>query len=184
MSWIESNLHEFCWIQVNHESWKRSRCTSLWTCENFVRTCTVYKSPKIILSLYAYISSQDIGLWTTNQSQPSSQKYAKIPLYWHSWFNWNSYIIANEIVEGGGIFFQLLELGYEKFPHNTTGSSLIANHRNLSDRLIRIYLRLWWVPRVIFYTFFLFFSWWGLGPEVWSLLGFFGYGALYIKIKE
>ena len=28
MSWIESNLHEFCWIQVNHESWKRSRCTS------------------------------------------------------------------------------------------------------------------------------------------------------------
>ena len=29
MSWIESNLHKFSWIQVNHESWKKSMCTSL-----------------------------------------------------------------------------------------------------------------------------------------------------------
>ena len=45
MSWIESNLHEFWWIQVNHESWKRSMCTSLaklaisrikhWMCGTF-----------------------------------------------------------------------------------------------------------------------------------------------------
>ena len=26
-------------------------------------------------------------------------------------------------VEGGKFFFQLLELGYEKFPHNTTGQN-------------------------------------------------------------
>ena len=35
---------------------------------------TAYKSPQLILSLYPYISSQDLGLWKTNQSQPTSQK--------------------------------------------------------------------------------------------------------------
>ena len=33
------------------------------------------KSPQLLLSLYSYMSSQDEGLWMTNQSQPSSQKY-------------------------------------------------------------------------------------------------------------
>ena len=33
------------------------------------------KSPQLLLSLYSYMSSQDKGLWMTNQSQPSSQKY-------------------------------------------------------------------------------------------------------------
>ena len=61
-------------------------------------------------------------------------------------------------------------------------------------------------PMVIFYTFFSFlwwlggwsfgvwvlnrvfgvgvFCWWGLGPVVLGLLGFFGVGALYIIIEE
>ena len=30
-------------------------------------------------------------------NQPITAKLSKIPLYWHSWLNWNSYILANEI---------------------------------------------------------------------------------------
>ena len=54
------------------------------------------KSSANPLSLFIFINSQDIGLWITNQSKPSSQK---ISLYWHPWFNLNSYtyILANEI---------------------------------------------------------------------------------------
>ena len=45
-----------------------------WIRKLIIVIFTAYKSPQLILSLYPYISSQDLGLWKTNQSQPTFQK--------------------------------------------------------------------------------------------------------------
>ena len=54
------------------------------------------KSPQLLLSLYSCMSSQDKAL-STLDDQPITAKLSKIPLYWPSWFNRNSFTRANEM---------------------------------------------------------------------------------------
>ena len=44
--------------------------------------------PLFIYELTGYMSMHN---------QPIAAKLSKMPLYWHSWFDWKSYILANEI---------------------------------------------------------------------------------------